>query len=159
MKNQSHLFPLLVFLLLINISCKKTNTDTVQSPPKPKNTFSCKINGVLWEPYWRCVELATAGMAEMKYSINSADGIHTLPLYVNVQLGNSKLGKTTFLLQDPQPGGKYIYHTGNVIDSLGILFFTDSMGYVNYSLPDRHSPRYFNIETLDTVNHIVSGTF
>ena len=159
MKNQNRLLLLLLTLLLINISCKKTNTDSVQSPPASKNTFSCKINGIPWGPYWRCAELATAGMAELNSTIKSADANHALPLYINVQMGNSKLGRTTFLLQDLLPSGKYIYHTGNMIDSLGITFFTDSMGYINYLLPDRHSPRYFNIETLDTVNHIVSGSF
>ena len=157
MKNQNHFYLLLSGLLFMQISCKKSD-DTVQTPPKAKNTFSCKINGVLWEPYWRCADLATAGMAELNSTIKSA-GAATLPLYINVQMGNSKLGQTTFLLQDPLPGGRYIYHTGNVIDSMGISFFTDSMGYFNYYIPDRHSPRYFNIETLDTVNHIVSGSF
>src|SRR5664279_2224738 len=121
MKNQNRLFFLLLSLLFINNSCQMANTDSVQSAPTSKNTFSCKINGVPWEPYWRCADLATAGMAEMKYTIKPADGIHTLPLYVNVQLGNSKLGKTTFLLQqDPPPNGIYIHHTGNVIDTLHI---------------------------------------
>ena len=157
MKNHNHFYLLLSGLLFMQISCKKSD-DTIQTPPKAKNTFSCKINGVPWEPYWRCADLATAGMAELNSTIKSA-GAATLPLYINVQMGNSKLGETTFLLQDPLPGGRYIYHTGNVIDSMGISFFTDSMGYFNYYIPDRLSPRYFNIETLDTVNHIVSGSF
>src|SRR5580765_7627184 len=157
MKNQSRLLLLLAALLFLHISCKKTNEDSAQTTPKSKNIFSCKINGKLWVPYWRCADLATAGMAEMKYTIKPVDSIHTLPLYVNVQLGNSKLGKTVFLLQqEPPPTGITIHHTGNVIDSLHILFFTDSMAYVNYFHPDSHSPRYFNIETLDTVNNIVS---
>jgi hypothetical protein len=160
MKNQNRLVFLLLSLLFINITCKKTNTDSVQSPPTSKNSFSCKVNGTLWVPYWRCADLAVAGMAEMKYSIKPADGIHTLPFILNAQLGNFSLGKTTFLLQqNPPPGGHYIHHTGNVIDSLGILFITDSLEYVNYTFPDRQSARYFNIETLDTVNHIVSGNF
>jgi hypothetical protein len=159
MKNQNRVLLLLLSLLLIHISCKKSD-DSVQTPPKAKNTFSCKINGVLWEPYWRCAELATAGMAELHSTIQSADGNHALPLYVNVQMGNSKLGKTVFLLQqDPPPIGTYIHHTGNVIDSLHIQYITDSMAYINYFFPDRHSARYFNIETLDTVNHIISGSF
>ena len=33
------------------------------------------------------------------------------------------------------------------------------MEYVNYYIPDPQSARYFNIETLDTVNNIVSGKF
>ena len=158
MKNQSRLLLLLSALLFLHISCKKTNEDSAQPTPKSKNIFSCKINGKLWVPYWRCADLATAGMAEMKYSIIPADGIHELPLALNAQMGNISLGRTTFILQQP-PGGHYIQHTGNVIDSLDILYFTDSMGYVNYSHPDRQSARYFNIETLDTVNNIVSGKF
>ena len=157
MKTQNRFYLLLLGLLCMQISCKKSD-DSAQTLPKAKNTFSCKINGVPWEPYWRCAELATAGMAELNSTIKSA-GTETLPLYINVQMGNSKLGKTTFLLQDPLTVGRYIYHTGNVIDSMGISFVTDSMGYYNYSHPDGHSPRYFNIETLDTVNHFISGSF
>jgi hypothetical protein len=159
MKNQHRLF-LLLTLLFLNISCKKTNKDTVQSPPVSKNIFSCKVNGILWVPYWPCVDLAVAGMAEMNYSIKPADGVHTLPFALNAQLGNISLGRTTFLLQqNPPPGGHYIQQPGNVVDSLGILYITDSMEYVNYSITGRQSPRYFNIETLDTVNKIVSGKF
>lgn len=158
MKNQHRLF-LLLSLLFLNISCKKTNKDTVPTTPVSKNIFSCKINGNLWVPYWPCADLV-AGTAEMNYSIKSVDGIHDLPFAINAQMGNKTLGRTVFLLQqNPPPGGHYIHQTGNVIDSLGILYITDSMEYVSYSLPGRQSPRYFNIETLDTLNNIVSGKF
>src|ERR1700759_4273112 len=98
MKNKHRLFLLLSFLFT-TISCKKTNKDSDQTVPTSKNTFSCKVNGILWVPYWPCAELAVAGMAEMNYSIKSADGIHKLPFELNAQLGNISLGRSTFLLQ------------------------------------------------------------
>jgi hypothetical protein len=159
MKNRNRLFLLLLSLLFIHISCKKTNKDPAQTILKSKNIFSCKINGILWVPYWPCSELA-AGAAEMNYSIKPADGVHKLPFMLNAQLGNITLGRTVFLLQqNPVSIGNTINHTGNVIDSLHILYITDSIEYINYFVPDRQSARYFNIETLDTVHNIVSGNF
>jgi len=149
-----------IFLSFVSIQCKKTAPPPNILPSitrEGKNTFGCKVNGEIWIPFFRCKYMG-GSCKELGFDVYHNASMTKLPVYFT--LGVQKLtydsSSTSFVIYTD---GQQINHTGNVIDSLHILFFTDSMAYVNYFHPDSHSPRYFNIETLDTVNNIVSGSF
>ena len=60
----------------------------------------------------------------------------------------------------PALSDRLIYHLGNIVDSLRIEYaISPASFYYSYYYADRNASRYFNIDKLDTLNKIVSGTF
>ncbi len=156
------LFLFLCLSSLITIQCKKSSPRE-QLPPitqEGKNTFGCKVNGQPWVPYWPCIDII-AGAAEMSYAIVPKNNSASLPIIFTLNLGNQEMDEALFSFQQgPTLYSHLLYSTGNVIDSLAITYSTSSSNiYYNYYYPSKSVPRYFNIDKLDTVNRIISGTF
>ncbi len=151
-----------IFYFICGNSCKKS-TPSVTLPPITEtgaNTFGCKINGQVWLPYWRCIDLV-AGANELAYNIQPIYTTSSLPIFISIFAGNSTNGQSGFTFQQNPSYSDHIYGTGNIIDSV-IIHYTLGSGtvYTNYQTnPDQNTPRYLQISKLDTVNKIVSGTF
>src|SRR3977135_4034858 len=72
---------LFLVLCLSSIYCKKNNTEA-QLPPitqDGKNTFGCKVDGLIWLPYWPCHSLV-AGAYQLDYAIYSYFNTSAYPL-------------------------------------------------------------------------------
>jgi len=143
--------------------CKKSNTSGNSLPPitqEGKNTFGCKVDGKVWVPAWPCIDIV-GGTAEILYSILPANTSSSLPLVWVSICGNYQNNESTFNLQQaPTLSDHLIYHEGNIIDSIAIVYYTAPFKkYQNFNYPGYTSPRYFNITKLDTINKIISGVF
>jgi hypothetical protein len=153
---------LLIYFCIAGFHCKKNNSG-LQLPAitqEGKNTFGCKIDGKVWIPSWPCVDIV-GGTAEINYNIVPVTQSVSLPLVWVSLLGNYKENESTFFLQQaPTLSDHLIYHEGNIIDSIKIVFSTAPFNmYQNYYYAGNTSPRYFNITKLDTLNKIISGAF
>ena len=152
----------MIFICVIYFHCKKNNSG-VQLPTISqvgKNTFGCKVNGSVWMPDWPCIDIV-GGTAEINYTIAPPTNSSSLPLVWVSLLGNYKNNESTFFIQQtPTLSDHLIYHVGNIIDSIKIVYSTAPFNmYQNYHYPGNTSPRYFNITKLDTLNKIISGEF
>ena len=148
----------------MHIACKKS-VPSNNLPPITQtgaNTFGCKINGQVWVPYWRCIDLSM-GAVELEYNIYSVYSTGVFPFRFN--LGAGKSGdpfqgifhiSPAFLRGFTTSDGSYIYGTGNVADSMEIHFFNNSGDWTPKHFD---SNNIFQITKLDTVNKIVSGIF
>lgn len=157
-----HVVLIMMFIGFTGVNCKKTNTGT-QLPAitqEGKNTFGCKVDGKDWMPAWPCVHIVQ-GKAEIMYDIVPVSSSVSLPLSWVSTLGNYRQDESTFFIQQaPALTDRLIYHEGNIIDSLKIVYSVAPFStYQNYRYPHFTSPRYFNITKLDTVNKIIAGEF
>ena len=152
---------LFCFISVSTIFCKKSSPGDSLPPitQEGKNTFGCKINGKVWVPHWDCFYL-TGGTAEMDYSIVPKTNSSLLPLVWVMHLGREADNSLFSFQQAPTLSDHLIYHPGNIIDSLKIEYaIAPASFYYNYYYVDRNTPRFFNIDKLDTLNKIVAGTF
>jgi hypothetical protein len=163
-KQGSGILKLVVILFwLLCCHCKKHVENKYVLPDatqEGKNTFGCKVNDNVWVPYWPCNRLG-AGSVEMLYSIYPSSDTSSLPIVFTLHVGNFENGESIFSFQQaPTLNDHLIYQTGNIIDSLQIMYLdAPANTYYNYYHPSIFSQRYFNITKLDTINKIISGTF
>jgi hypothetical protein len=155
---------ILAFLMeLICFSCNKSPSASNNLPPISQtgaNTFGCKINGLNWVPYYQC-DSYCMGCIELSSDLSPEDSTGIFPFRFSLTAGRSVAPFSGFFEFSPFSNGgtslnlDYIYGTGNVFDSLEIVFFN----------PVRYTPNYgdpaniFQITKLDSVNRIVSGIF
>jgi hypothetical protein len=163
MKNIFLLFAIL-FVFLFYTGCKKSSPAKVLPPitQTGANTFACKINGQVWVPYYHC-DSYCMGCVELDYNIHPVYSISMFPLRLSLQAGKSENPYSGIFSIGPaslrgltMEDLSYIYKVGNVFDSLGIDFITNSGYYTpQYDNPDN----IFQITKLDTTNKIISGIF
>ncbi|HVZ95348.1 MAG TPA: hypothetical protein VG847_00630 [Chitinophagaceae bacterium] len=158
------------FLILVlgGISCKKDNKPPDTLPPITQtgaNTFGCKINGIVWVPYFQCSPF-TGDCSEIQIAFHHPTK-NFLPLAFQMLFRRSDkvnyegyFSFTNLALAGADPP-KAISATGNIYDSLltncnfnGVSYFYD--GYPGSS---QLTGNKFIITKLDTVNRIISGEF
>jgi len=149
---------LLLFLSVVYIQCRKSSPPPNILPPvtqEGKNTFGCKVNGDVWIPYFHCT-VFTGSCKELGFSVYHSDTTHQLPLYFSLSTQRAT-SDTTFSFFDLFSVGAN-NKTGNVIDSVVILYHAlGSSEYYRY--PSSNTSGVLNFTKLDTINHIISGTF
>jgi len=93
---------------------------------------------------------------ELGFDVYHNASMTKLPVYftLGVQKLTNDSSSTTFVIYTD---GQQINHTGNVIDSVLVVYETDNDEYGNL-WPGPKSGA-FNITKLDTVNNIMSGIF
>ncbi len=156
MKLRSQIF--LFILLVVNIQCRKSSSQPNILPPVTQegmNTFGCKVNGVVWVPYFQCTIL-TGGCKELGFRVYYQDTTNKLPIYFTLDV-QRLISDTLFTSFGMYTDGQQINNTGNVIDSVLVIYTRGTTQYSNL-LPNLKTGA-FNITKLDTVNNIVSGTF
>jgi hypothetical protein len=155
----------LIAIIIISFFCSRCK----KSAPTPvlpaitetgANTFGCKVDGQIWVPYIPCDALPN-GVLQFSYNIQPMHNTSFLPIFFVLSAGTSENGSSYFDIQQNFSQGDHIYAAGNVYDSLLIHFFGGpGADYQNYSSrPGPNAPRYFQINKLDTLNKIISGTF
>jgi hypothetical protein len=161
MKNIFLLFTIL-FVFLFCLSCKKTSPSKVLPPitQTGANTFGCKINGQVWVPYYHC-DSYCMGCLELAYNIHQVYETSVFPLRFSLEAGKSTNTFPGFLDFSPAPlrgptDISYIYHLGNVADSMAVDFLSDKG---NYTTHYRNPKDIFEISKLDTLHKIISGIF
>jgi len=163
MKNIFFLF-IILFVFLFCTSCKKNRPSNVLPPITQigANTFGCKINGQVWVPHYQC-DSYCMGCVELADNIRPVYSTSMFPLRFSMQAGKSEAPYSGIFSIGPaslrgltMEDLSYIYKVGNVFDSLGIDFITNS-GY--YTPPNGDPNNIFQITKLDTVNKIISGIF
>lgn len=146
-----------LFLLLIsNTRCKKSATPPNIPPPvteEGKNTFGCKVNGKIWRPYATCHAFWGRQCLELGFEVYPGDTLHKLPMSFVLQT-ESNTDSSGFLMYTYASN---ITQTGNIIDSVNLMFF--KLGNQYYNHPPNHSSGVVNVTKLDTVNNIMAGTF
>jgi hypothetical protein len=150
------LFGFLLLLLVANIQCKKSAPPPNILPPvtqEGKNTFGCKVNGEVWTPYSTCNVFYGRRCKELGFEVRQSDSLHKLPISFNLGTA-SDTDSSSFLMYTPATN---ITQTGNVIDSVVLLFFKSGSQFYHY--PPSYTSGAVNVTKLDTVNHIMSGTF
>lgn len=148
--------------LVCGSACKKSTLPSTLPPVTEagNNTFGCKVNGQVWVPYFRCIDLV-AGATELTYNISPINTDSSLPLSIWLDAGNHIDGESFFSFRQNFSLSDHIYGPGNIIDSLLIDFNSGSAPtYSNFQIYQvSNTPRYFQISKLDTINKIISGTF
>ena len=150
---------LLLILLFTSLHCKK-------SPPPPiilpavsqegKNIFGCKVNGEIWIPYFQCT-VFTGPCKELGIDVYSHDTLSFLPLNFILTVRNTAGSDTSFSSFDMYTVGAGISGTGNIIDSVKLIYTNRLTQYSNLS-PNR-TTGVLNLTKLDSINHIMSGNF
>jgi len=152
------LFALLLILSVAHIQCRKSSPPPNILPPvtqEGKNTFGCKVNGEVWIPYFHCT-VFTGSCKELGFSVFHSDTTHQLPLSFSLSTRRAT-SDTMFSSFDLYSVGA-INKTGNVIDSVVILYHAlGSSEYYRYATSSTYGVLDFT--KLDTINHIISGTF
>ncbi len=151
-------FGILLIFLIANTQCKKSTPPPNILPPMTRegmNTFGCKVNGEVWTPYFECT-VFTGSCKELGFEVYHNDSMTKLPVYffLNVRRETSDTLFTSFGMYTL---GKQINSTGNVIDSVFVIYIRDTTQFSNF-LPN-HQSGAFNITKLDTAGNIMSGTF
>jgi hypothetical protein len=145
-----------LFLLLIsNTRCKKSAPPPNILPPvteEGKNTFGCKVNGEVWRPYANC-GIFLGRCAELDFEVFHIDTLHKLPISFYLKTENNTDSSGFEMVTR----GTNIMQTGNIIDSVELVFF--KLGSQYYNHPPNHSSGIVNVTKLDTVNNIMAGTF
>jgi hypothetical protein len=158
-------FPTLTFYLYLmlfcitGIQCKKSSSSGNILPPvtqEGKNTFGCRVNGLVWTPYSVCHIGFGSPCRELGFQVDQWDSLHKLPIGFVLGAARSEepMANSSFVFYALYP---MINRTGNVADSLVIIYYKDSTQYGH--VPSASFPGSFNITKLDTVNQIVAGVF
>ena len=146
----------LFLLLLSNTHCKKTPPPPNILPPvtqEGKNTFGCKVNGEIWIPYATCNIFYGERCKELGFQVFQRDTLHKLP--ISFYLGSkSETDSSSFIIYTLASN---ISQTGNIIDSVVLLFFKNANQFYHY--PPSHASGVFNITKLDSVDNIMAGIF
>jgi hypothetical protein len=148
----------LVMLLLIHTHCKKSSPPPNILPPvtqEGKNTFGCRVNGEVWIPYFSCT-VRTGTCKELGFGVYHNDTISKLPIYFTLTVRRT-IGDTLYSSFDMYTDGTRITNTGNVIDSVFLIYTKGTKHFTNFP-PNRRSG-FLNLSKLDTVNHIMAGAF
>jgi hypothetical protein len=152
---------MLFLLLVVHLQCNKkccTMPEPDILPPvtqEGKNTFGCRVNGEVWTPWFQCT-VRTGNCKELGFGVSHADTAAQLPLDFTLSVRRS-LVDTVFSAFDMYTGGAKIKGTGNVMDSVVLLYFSGSDEY--YRFPPGNTSGVFNLTKIDTVNRIIAGTF
>jgi len=121
-----------------------------------KNTFGCRVNGVNWTPYFQC-GFMTGGCRELGFYVNSTDSVHRLPLRFSLITERRNADNTFSDFSFDTYWLSPINQVENIFDSLSIGYDKNeehySQAYQSYT------SGAVNITKLDTINHIMSGTF
>jgi hypothetical protein len=151
-------FGFLLLLLVTNPQCKKSSPPPNVLPPmtqEGKNTFGCKVNGEVWTPYFECTVL-TGSCKELGFGVYHNASMTKLPVYFTLSV-RRVTRDTLFTSFDMYTDGEQINNTGNVIDSVFVIYTKGTTQFSNL-LPN-HKSGTFNVTKLDTVGNILSGTF
>jgi hypothetical protein len=120
-----------------------------------KNTFGCKVNGVVWVPFYPCAFFSNTNALE--YNIIPDTTQPGNPIKFILAANTNQNGGSNFTIGQSWTLSDHIYGPGNIIDSVMVTY---NLGYQNINpYPGSPSPRYFQITKLDTVNKIISGVF
>lgn len=160
------LLPLVIIIFFININCKKEKPSDVLPAitQTGANTFGCKINGVVWVPYFQCAPF-TGQCSEMQTNFIHVNSNSFLPysFQLAVERSDKVDNEGSFVIANFSIGQSpsTIWQTGNVFDSLNISCTYNNQLYVYYGFPgfSQHAGNNFIITKLDTVNKIMSGIF
>ena len=90
---------------------------------------------------------------ELDFEVFHIDTLHKLPISFYLETENNTDSSGFEMLTF----GTNIMQTGNIIDSVDLVFF--KLGSQYYNHPPNHSSGVVNITKLDTVNNIISGIF
>ncbi len=158
---------LAILCCAIIVSCKKNHTSSDTLPPITQtgaNTFGCKINGVVWVPYFECSSF-TGSCSEMKTNfLYPSANLLPLSFQVGVERSNKVNNEGSFYIANlnfGQLSSTTISGTGNVFDSLYVSCVYNNIAYDNYGFPGQAqiTGDNFTITKLDTANKIMSGVF
>ena len=152
-------FCFLLLLLVVGIQCKKKSDPPASSLPaatqEGKNSFGCKINGEDWIPYFRCTTF-TGNCKELGFGVFYQNTISKIPLDFTLS-ARKTVGDSALSVFEMYTADSKIAKTGNVIDSVVILYFEGTNEF--YHFPPVYSSGAVNLTKLDTVNNIIAGTF
>ncbi|HVT84420.1 MAG TPA: hypothetical protein VHD35_04415 [Chitinophagaceae bacterium] len=177
-KASYHIFLLLLALVSLQISCRKSSIKSEpQLPPITQigaNTFGCKINGKVWVPHFACTAFGDP-CGELEYTVTPQFNGSDTSLFISLVAGNDSGGHAFFQIgprHGGSLGGSSIKGIGNYADSIGVDFYTDISDYYLYDslyrtvLINSYYTFYvtnlnpvFNITTIDATKGIVAGTF
>ncbi len=151
-------FSFLLLFLFANSQCKKSASPPNILPPatqEGKNTFGCKVDGEVWTPYFDC-SILSGNCNELGFAVYYNASKTKLPIYFTFTV-RSVISDTLFTSFDIYTSQQQINNTGNVIDSVSVIYTRGTTQFSNL-LPNRKSGS-FNITKLDTVGSILSGIF
>jgi|GEM_PF-308806 len=151
----------LFLILLTNTHCKVCCIPSLPNvlPPatqEGKNTFGCKINGVVWLPLFSCFAQTTGNCNALGFSIYPLATLSRLPIAFTLS-ARRQIYDTTFSMFNMYTGSSRITKAGNVTDSVTIIYFEGANEFSYF--PPVQTSGAFDITKLDTVNSIISGTF
>lgn len=147
-------FSALSVVFLLMVACHKEKLPTILPPAtqEGKNTLGFKINGRVWtpgkKPAYQC------GCPDVSAEYNSPEWN---PYSFGITAGRSRGSKkASFGIGSYLP----IKDTGDYSDQIH-AYYNDNGLYINgyYTEVDFDQPRSLIITKLDTIQHIISGTF
>jgi hypothetical protein len=151
-----------VLLVTIFITCCKKSSQGSELPDitqTGKNTFGCRINESIWIPNQKC-DFFTDPCIALDVSVLKAYPDSSLPLGLDMLFGSKVDGGNTFMTMISRniqaPPYSYIFKTGNIFDSLGIMYVTAN-AYAYYSRPNFGGS--VELTKIDTTAKILSGIF
>lgn len=156
----SGLLVLMITILCSSLQCKKDKTNPPTTLPpitqEGKNTFGCKVDGMVWVPYYKC---GGTGNPCGELIVDIRKLFQTpLPVEINIGPGIKYPDNSISSFSILPSNGSGIYLVGNKIDSI-ILRYTKP-GSVEYiEIPGMDFNNNFIITKLDTVNKIIAGIF
>ena len=145
---------ILVTLPFICLKCKKDSEIDPKLPPatqEGKNTFGCKVNGVIWVAYdkrWMGREL------QANYRLNFDSSIY---IQASRHIKNNNNNGVMILILDPFSGEVMYYLSGYPYDNnvSGSVYTSSNYSYItNDSIGGE-----VKITKFDTLKNILSGTF
>ena len=146
------------------IGCRKQPMGKKELPSitqEGKNTFGCRVNGILWVPFSRCPSFFGGNHYALSVAFVSAVPPSVLPIGIGLdatkEINSSSSHfqiRTNYLV----PPFTFITSVGNIYDSLDIRYWDDAKGSYDFR-KIVGGQGVFEISKLDTVNKIISGIF
>ena len=149
---------LLLITYLFFFGCKKDPTKNATLPAatqEGKNTIGFTINGEVWVPYYKCRSFGNpCGEISATYGVSGG----AAPNAFDLQIVREKAGKSSSLTFSSSGIGT-ITTTGNKIDSIGVIFRSEtSTGNSGYFTSPVNGSRFI-ITKIDAQAQIISGEF